>query len=116
MQSTPREALIKSLKGQKIRIYDLDKVMTGWPSVVNPNIEILREDVQVRITKYATSDHSTFGLIEKRQLLLDEIKLFLDSQSEEQNLALQADLPTVEQYRYNRMGTSAVGILLAINE
>ena len=53
MASATRETLIKGLKGQNIRIYDLDKVMSGWPSVVNPNVDILHQDVQARITRYA---------------------------------------------------------------
>ena len=59
MASTTREALIKSLKGQKIRIYDLDKVMSGWPSIVNPNVDTLRQDVQARITGYAPPSFSS---------------------------------------------------------
>ncbi|CAF9937923.1 MAG: hypothetical protein HETSPECPRED_000710 [Heterodermia speciosa] len=218
MASTPREALIKSFKGQKIRIYDLDKVMSGWPSVANPNLDILRHDVQARTTKLFTGkrreiaeavnpawfgslwwpyagieelriatylgmwlfswddetdssaiaslnkDYSSgqsfrrrtwlyvqsslgfeisaadqqvvdqehdvlitsFGTageairnscsLEKRQLLLDEVKYFLNCQAEEQSATLRVDLPTVEQYRSNRMGTSGVGVLLAITE
>ena len=53
---------------------------------------------------------------ENRQLLLDEIKYFLDSQAEEQRLALQVSLPTIEQYRYTRMGTGAVGVTLAVHQ
>ena len=53
MASTSREALIKGLKGQKIQIYDLDKILSGWPSIVNPNVDALRQDVQARITGYA---------------------------------------------------------------
>lgn len=61
MASTTREGIVESLKGQKIRIYDLDKAMSGWPSVVNPNLEALRQDVEARVTRCATSDHSKIG-------------------------------------------------------
>ena len=53
---------------------------------------------------------------EKRQVLLDELKYFLDSQAQEQKNTLNVDLPTVEQYRNTRMGTSAVRVLLALTE
>ena len=61
MASTTREELIESLKGQKIRIYGLDKFLSGWPSVVNPNLEALRQDMEARVTRCAASDHSNIG-------------------------------------------------------
>ena len=51
-----------------------------------------------------------------RQQLLDEIKFFLDSQAKEQSATLKVDLPTLEHYRNYRMGTGAVGVLLAMNQ
>ena len=53
---------------------------------------------------------------EKQQRLLNEIEFFINMQAEEQSIALQDSLPTVEQYRQRRMGTSAVGVCLAITE
>ena len=37
-------------------------------------------------------------------------------QAEEQSMTLQDELPAIEQYRQRRMGTSAVGVCLAITE
>ena len=63
MASATREALIKSLRGKKVRVHDLDKVMSEWPSFVNPNIENLRPDVQARVTRYIPFYLSTVRLM-----------------------------------------------------
>ena len=53
---------------------------------------------------------------EQRDRLLRQIELFLEMSAVEQSVALGDSLPSVEQYRRRRMGTSAVGVCLAITE
>ncbi|KAL9611919.1 MAG: hypothetical protein Q9167_003472, partial [Letrouitia subvulpina] len=48
--------------------------------------------------------------------LLEQIEFFLEMQALEHRISLSNDLPSVEQYRKRRMGTSAVGVCLAISE
>lgn len=54
--------------------------------------------------------------VEQQQRLLQQIEFFIDMQAEEQKAALEDTLPTVEQYCRRRMGTSAVGVCLALTE
>ncbi|KAI4117593.1 MAG: hypothetical protein LQ345_002224, partial [Seirophora villosa] len=47
--------------------------------------------------------------------LLAQIERFLNMQALEHRVSLSDKLPTVEQYQHRRMGTSAVGVCLAIS-
>ena len=53
---------------------------------------------------------------EQRKRVLEHIEFFLDMTAVEQDVALGASLPTVEQYIRRRMGTSAVGMCLEMTE
>lgn len=44
------------------------------------------------------------------------MKIFMDTTEHEQRLRMTASVPSVEEYLEYRLGTSAVGIMLAINE
>ena len=53
---------------------------------------------------------------EQRERLLQEIEFFLQMSAKEQKVSLDEHLPSVEQYIQRRMGTSAVGVCLAMTE
>ncbi|KAL8892811.1 MAG: hypothetical protein Q9192_005566 [Flavoplaca navasiana] len=48
--------------------------------------------------------------------LLEQIECFLNMQALEHRVSLSDKLPTVDEYRHRRMGTSAVGVCLALSE
>ena len=54
--------------------------------------------------------------IEQRHTLLTEIEFFMQTSEAEQHMRLQGSLPSLEEYTGCRMGTSAVGVCLALNE
>ncbi len=41
------EALLNSLRGQRIVLCDLNRIFDGWPKEINPNLDRLRHDVDV---------------------------------------------------------------------
>lgn len=45
LDSGLRDNLIRSLKGKKVIIRDLEGLMEGWAEGVNSDVEILRKDV-----------------------------------------------------------------------
>ncbi len=56
-----------------------------------------------------------FSLDQRRRLLV-EMEVFMETSELEQKTRLNDTLPTVESYWSCRMGTSAVGVCLAVNE
>jgi hypothetical protein len=44
-------ALLTSLRGQEVTLCDLNAIFSGWPSEVNPNLDRLRQDVEVWLEK-----------------------------------------------------------------
>ncbi|PQE26796.1 terpenoid synthase protein [Rutstroemia sp. NJR-2017a BVV2] len=52
----------------------------------------------------------------QRQILLEQMLFFMDCSEIEQRVRLSGELPTIGQYWNCRMGTSAVGVTLAVNE
>lgn len=46
---------------------------------------------------------------------MEHIKLFVEMSEVEQRAQLNGHLPSVESYQHRRMGTSAVGVCLAIH-
>ena len=59
---------------------------------------------------------SNLLLLEQRRTLMQEIELFISMSELEQRTQLSECLPSVEAYLHRRMGTSAVGVCLAIHE
>lgn len=53
---------------------------------------------------------------EKTEGFLGQLRFFVESCEEEQALQIDHGLPSIEQYLHRRMGTSAVGVCLAIQE
>ncbi len=53
---------------------------------------------------------------EQRKILMQEIEVFVNMSELEQRVQLSGQLPSVESYQRRRMGTSAVGVCLAIQE
>jgi len=53
---------------------------------------------------------------EKRKGLMKELDLFIDQTAREQVTAMETKLPTCREYLIRRMGSSAVGVCLAISE
>ena len=53
---------------------------------------------------------------EQRRSLMKEIEFYIEMAELEQQVQLSGKLPTVQEYRRRRMGTSAVGVCLAITE
>ena len=47
---------------------------------------------------------------------INELLLFVEMTNIEQQFQMSEKLPTVEEYRQRRMGSSAVGMCLAITE
>ena len=52
----------------------------------------------------------------QRARLLQQIELYVDESGVEQQIRLSHELPTLQEYRQRRMGTSAVGVFLALTE
>ncbi|QSZ31558.1 hypothetical protein DSL72_001125 [Monilinia vaccinii-corymbosi] len=52
----------------------------------------------------------------QRQLLFEQLIFYIDCSEMEQRVRLSGKLPTVQEYWHFRMGTSAVGVTLAVNE
>ncbi|KAM3072435.1 hypothetical protein ACMFMG_009236 [Clarireedia jacksonii] len=52
----------------------------------------------------------------QRRILLEQMVFFMDCSEIEQRVRLSDELPTIGQYWDCRMGTSAVGVTLAVNE
>jgi uncharacterized protein related to proFAR isomerase len=48
--------------------------------------------------------------------LMEQIKLFVEMSEVEQRVQLSGHIPSVESYQRRRMGTSAVGVSLALHE
>lgn len=55
-------------------------------------------------------------LLDQRERFLHEFQFFMDKSETEQALRLKEDLVTVEEFSRYRLGTSAVRVVLAINE
>lgn len=53
---------------------------------------------------------------EQRQHLMHQIESFVKMSADEQGFALTDTLPSLEEYRLRRMGTSAVGVCLIMTE
>lgn len=47
-----RHELVKSLRGQHIRIPNLHSLLQGWPEATSPHIAALRIDVDQTLNKY----------------------------------------------------------------
>jgi hypothetical protein len=54
--------------------------------------------------------------LEQRQMFLEEMKIYIETTQQEQECRLSGAIPTVEEYWVFRMGTSAVGVCLAVIE
>lgn len=52
----------------------------------------------------------------QRRRFMKEFRFFMDKSEVEQNLRLKDDLATVEEFSRYRLGTSAVRVVLAVNE
>ena len=48
--------------------------------------------------------------------LLHELELYIETSSDELRIQMTEMTPTIEEYQERRMGTSAVGVLLAVTE
>lgn len=55
-------------------------------------------------------------MVEQMKTFADEMMLFFDMTEVEQKFQLENQIPTVDQYIERRMGSGAVGVLLAITE
>ena len=52
MNSSDADAVLASLQGKKIVIADLNAIFSGWPRKVNPNLDKLRQDLDVWLERY----------------------------------------------------------------
>jgi len=50
--SPTREELIKSLRGQKIHIPDLEALMRHWPQEISPHIDVAEKVVNEKLNAY----------------------------------------------------------------
>ena len=48
-----RIPLLKSLKGRRLYIPDIQVLFSHWPQHINPELELLREDIDKKLQKYA---------------------------------------------------------------
>lgn len=53
---------------------------------------------------------------EQRQRFMDELLRFMSHTKHEQDFRLRSEMPTIEEYWSFRMGTSAVGVVVAVQE
>ena len=53
MVSRDAKSLLHSLKGQRVTICDLKALFASWPCRVNPNLEIIRRDIDTWLEAYA---------------------------------------------------------------
>ena len=63
--------------------------------------------------KMVTLKHKTLAQVAS---FLHQLQFFVEMTSVEQKLQMTERIPTVEEYRERRMGSSAVGVCLAISE
>lgn len=63
-----------------------------------------------------TKSSNVYDHLEQRRFLLNEIEFFVKMAELEQRVQMSDRLPTVEEYRRRRMGTSAVAVCIAITE
>lgn len=63
-----------------------------------------------------TSCSRLIRFTEQKARFLSELDLFIDMSALEQQVQLSGRLPTVEEYSRRRMGSSAVGVCVAITE
>ena len=62
MATSVRQNLIKDLKGQTIRIRDLGNILPGWPEGLSPEVEELRNQIDVRLDTYEHIYESSFEI------------------------------------------------------
>ena len=49
MTFSVREDLIKDLKGESVRVCNLESILPGWSQGVNPEVENLRDQIEQRL-------------------------------------------------------------------
>lgn len=49
---TPREQLLKDLRGRNLVIPDLQNLFRNWPQYVHPELERLRQTVDKSLTRF----------------------------------------------------------------
>ena len=59
---------------------------------------------------------SLYSLLAQTTAFFNELLFFIEMTGVEQQSQISGKLPTVEEYRQRRMGSSAVGVCLAITE
>lgn len=52
MSPYDREAVLASLRSQKIAIADLKAKLSGWPRRINPYLDTLHRDVEAWLERY----------------------------------------------------------------
>lgn len=53
MGSLDPDTIVRSLKGQRILLPDLNALLDGWPRKVNVHLERLRQSVDLWLEEYA---------------------------------------------------------------
>lgn len=48
---TTRQELLESLHGRSLHIPDLQVYLSHWPHYINPELENLREDVDIKLRR-----------------------------------------------------------------
>ena len=65
-------------------------------------------NLPVRVAKYLN--------LEQRERFSREVETFMNASEREQRVRLSGGLPSVEEFWEYRLGSSAVGVCLAVNE
>ncbi|KAL8747718.1 MAG: hypothetical protein Q9190_000459 [Brigantiaea leucoxantha] len=84
-----RQQLLDSLRGQELRIPNLQAFFDGWPQSINPNLSHLRKDVDDRLKRLATI--ATYKM-KSNMLLISEMDSVEFS-------VLSSDLAAARQFR-----------------
>lgn len=93
-----------------------NKIIASFKDVGEPLVKAYTVGTSNALTamffSYARADLDS----EQRQRFMAELLRFINHTGQEQNFRLRKDIPTISEYWSFRMGTSAVGVVVAIQE
>ncbi|UKZ77541.1 hypothetical protein TrVFT333_005264 [Trichoderma virens FT-333] len=138
----PRIDLSARIRTKSYYLPNLRPYYNDWPDEMNPHYAQLKEAIEARIKKIYSPkmaaalidiDYALLSCIwwprsdigeevknfynhDQIMCLVDEIYYYMDNQQREQRRKLTGVIPTPAQYIETRLGTSAVQLMLALNE